>query len=158
TMDRKRRKHQLEEVRNYYRNRIDPFAVPPRPGATLAERVGAFYDEIASSGYYDVAPDGFLNFGYWERETVSSQAASENLMEPIIDGLSHRSGAVLDVACGLGATSRHLCRYWKPEDVVGINVTSTQIDRCRTLAPGCSFLVMDATALTFAAESFDHIV
>ena len=64
---------------------------------------------------------------------------------------------ILDVACGKGATTRYLLRYFKSENVTGINISEKQLARCRENAPGCTFLLMSATELKFADESFDNI-
>ena len=69
-----------------------------------------------------------------------------------------KHGTILDVACGKGATTRRLLNYYRPENVTGINITEKQLERCRANAPGCAFLLMDATRLDFPDESFDNIM
>jgi len=100
----------------------------------------------------------FSNYGFWEDDTPSQKEACENLMERLLGFLPERSGRILDVACGLGATSRHLSRLFGPENVTGINISDKQIATCFETAPGCEFLVMDATQLDFEDESFDNIL
>lgn len=100
----------------------------------------------------------FANYGYWEADTVSAKEACENLMDRLISMMSYRHGEVLDVACGLGATSRHLARQFGAENVVGINISPKQLEVCRETSPGSHFLEMDATRLDFADASFDHVV
>lgn len=100
----------------------------------------------------------FANYGYWEADTVSAREACENLMDRLISMMSYRHGKVLDVACGLGATSRHLARQFGAENVVGINISPKQLEVCRETSPGSHFLEMDAIRLNFADASFDQVV
>jgi MPBQ/MSBQ methyltransferase len=78
-------------------------------------------------------------------------------MEKLLAFLPKKEGTILDVACGKGATTRYLLRYFKSENVTGINISEKQLARCRENAPGCTFLLMSATELKFADESFDNI-
>jgi MPBQ/MSBQ methyltransferase len=102
----------------------------------------------------------FYNFGFWTSDTQTQSQASENLVARLMEFIpaEHRTGRILDVACGLGASSRHLLRHFEPAQIVGINVSARQIERARSNAPGCKFLVMDATRLNFPDESFDNIL
>ncbi len=106
--------------------------------------------------YYDNSD--FYNYGYWDENTRTQKAACENLMEKLLAFIPSKRGNILDVACGLGATTRHLLRYYPPQHVVGINVSDVQLTRARCNAPGCTFLKMSATELEFEDASFDNIV
>ncbi len=100
----------------------------------------------------------FFNFGYWRSDTLSARMACENLMEELLALIPRKTGSILDVACGLGATTRHLMRYYDKSKIVGVNISSKQIETCRSKAPGCRFVVMDAVALGFKDESFDAVI
>jgi SAM-dependent methyltransferase len=100
----------------------------------------------------------FHNFGYWRPETRTQSEASENLMEELLAFIPEKNGNILDVACGLGASTRHLLRYYAPEDIVATNISEVQLERGRQNAPGCKFLLMDATELEFPDASFDNII
>jgi SAM-dependent methyltransferase len=100
----------------------------------------------------------YSNYGYWEEDTPNQKEACENLMERLLDFLPRRTGRILDVACGLGATSRHLAGYFGAENVTGVNISEKQLGTCRKTAPGCAFHLMDATNLDFDDESFDHVI
>jgi len=104
-------------------------------------------------GYSD-----FYNFGYWLPETRTQKEASENLMEKLLTFIPEKRGTVLDVACGMGATTRHLLKYYEPSKVIGINLSYTQLVTSRLNAPGCSFLRMDAARLGFNQNAFDNII
>jgi SAM-dependent methyltransferase len=116
--------------------------------------VERIYDAVAALPRVN---EGYMNYGYWSPGTTSVAEASDNLMKVLVTGLQP-GGRVLDVACGLGATTRFLCRHWPPEAVVGVNLTERQVSRCRENAPHCQFLVMDATTLSFDAESFESVI
>jgi SAM-dependent methyltransferase len=100
----------------------------------------------------------FHNYGYWTPNTRTQLEASENLMERLLAFIRKRTGTILDVACGKGATTRHLLNYYSADRVVGINISNRQIETCRRNAPGCSFLLMDATELTFIDDYFDNVI
>jgi ubiquinone/menaquinone biosynthesis C-methylase UbiE len=100
----------------------------------------------------------FFNYGYWEPETQTQKQASANLMEKLLSFLPRRAGTILDVACGKGETTKYLLRYFSPRQVTGINISKKQLDRCRRNAPGCRFLAMDATSMTFPDNSFDNVI
>jgi glyoxylase-like metal-dependent hydrolase (beta-lactamase superfamily II)/SAM-dependent methyltransferase len=100
----------------------------------------------------------FYNFGYWTPDTRTQREACENLMEVLLAFIPHKTGTVLDVACGNGATTQHLLNYFSPQAVVGINISEKQLSICRINVPGCKFLLMDATELGFANSSFDNII
>ena len=50
----------------------------------------------------------FANYGFWEEDTHTETEACENLMEKLLAFLPEKQGTILDVACGKGATTRHL--------------------------------------------------
>ena len=106
----------------------------------------------------DKSAGDFANYGYWTPETITHHDACENLMEKLLAGIPKRNGNILDVACGKGATTRHLLKYYNPEDVTGINISEKQLERCRMNAPGCTFLLMSATELNFPDNSFYNVI
>jgi ubiquinone/menaquinone biosynthesis C-methylase UbiE len=58
----------------------------------------------------------------------------------------------LDVACGTGFLTRHLCG-----DVVGLDQSESMLEEARRNAPGATFLRGDALALPLPNRSFDRI-
>ena len=98
----------------------------------------------------------FQNFGYWEENTKTQREASENLMERLLSLVPQKGERILDVACGKGATTRYLLRYYP--DVTGINISERQLEQCRVLAPDAEFVLMDATDLRFDDKSFDDVI
>lgn len=100
----------------------------------------------------------FFNYGYWEPGIDSQPAACENLVNKLLDFIPDKQGRILDVGCGLGATTRMLLQYYPPANVVGINIDENQLATARQNAPGCTFLLMDAASLKFDDASFDNII
>lgn len=132
--------------------------------ARLAERtatiVNSLYDERmhrpAVQARY--GRSGFHNYGYWLENTSTQIEACENLMEVLLNFLPSRNGTILDVACGLGGSTRFLQKNFAAENITGINISTKQLESCRVLAPQCLFLRMNATALTFGDCSFDNVI
>jgi SAM-dependent methyltransferase len=108
--------------------------------------------------YY--APGDHYNVGLWLPGITSQHEASEALVRRLIELLvcTGKTGRVLDVACGMGASSAALRAHYPADAITGINLSPEQLQRCRDNAPGCTFLAMDATALSFADETFDAVL
>jgi len=100
----------------------------------------------------------FYNWGYWTETTKNAHEACEQLTERLLSFLSEKKGPILDVACGKGATTRHLLRYYKPSEVTGITISDKQIQTCRNTAPGATFYQMDATRMSFDNEQFQAVM
>jgi ubiquinone/menaquinone biosynthesis C-methylase UbiE len=143
-------------------HRLAPFLAGPEmiDAQFLAERLNARYDNSMYSPlvqeYFDYS--GFHNYGYWYPRTSSQREASENLVDLLVEFLSDKRGTILDVACGMGASTKRLLRTYAPSDITGINISEKQLATCRTRAPGCRFLNMDATELRFADDSIGNIL
>ncbi len=104
-------------------------------------------------GYSD-----FYNFGYWQEHTRDQREACENLVDKLMSYVPRREGLIVDVACGMGATTRHLLHYYQPSQVIGINISRQQLQRSQMNAPGCTFTMMDATQLAFPDQSIDNMI
>ena len=100
----------------------------------------------------------FYNYGYSTAGTSGQREACENLVEKLLSFLPDKSGTLLDVACGMGASTRQLLRYYKPAELTGINISDWQLSRARQNAPGCRFLKMDASCMGFPDASFDNLL
>jgi MPBQ/MSBQ methyltransferase len=100
----------------------------------------------------------YINFGCWDDSTLNQKQACENLMEKLLAFVPEKKGTILDVACGKGATTVYLLKYYLPQNITGINISERQLERARRNAPGCTFRLMSATELDFPPESFDTIL
>jgi ubiquinone/menaquinone biosynthesis C-methylase UbiE len=128
-------------------------------GPRFRRRVAGVYDSWfyhdVHNGYHGCA---FSNYGYWKSGTVTQREASMNLFDRLLAFLPERRGRVLDVACGKGESSGQLLRWFRPEDVVGINISARQLATCRASVPQCAFVAMDAANLAFPDDSFDAVL
>jgi glyoxylase-like metal-dependent hydrolase (beta-lactamase superfamily II)/SAM-dependent methyltransferase len=122
--------------------------------------INDWYDDRMYQKWEGVFYEGsdFHNFGYWTPGTHSARKACEDLMEMLLAFLPRKTGSLLDVACGKGASTRYLSHYYPPDDVVGINISEKQLETSRRNAPGSAFVAMDATALGFHDASFDNVL
>jgi len=122
--------------------------------------INATYNETMFSklveDYYNGSDN--YNFGYWEEDTPDASAASRNLVARLLDLIPEKTGRILDVACGKGATTLELLQYYPASNVTGINISEKQLNRCWTKAPDCTFIRMDATDLKFADNTFDAVI
>ena len=101
---------------------------------------------------------GYFNFGYWDSGAKSQREASDALVDQMVARIANKIGPLLDVACGLGGSTRRLTQTCPPEMIVGINISEAQIADARARAPGCSFQVMTATKLDFPDNHFDAVI
>jgi SAM-dependent methyltransferase len=102
--------------------------------------------------------EDFFNVGYWQSDTLTQQEACENLMEKLLEFIPQKKGKILDVACGMGATTSYLLKYYSPVDVVGINISPKQLETSKVNVPECNFILMDAVQLAFDDDWFDNII
>jgi ubiquinone/menaquinone biosynthesis C-methylase UbiE len=126
----------------------------------VTEEINRGYDDVMFTS--DVAQyyghSDFSNWGYWLTKTRTQKEACHNLMEKLLSFIPEKRGSILDVACGKGATTRHLLEYFPSRKITGINISSKQLERCREKAPGVRFLSMDATELEFPNDYFDNLI
>jgi MPBQ/MSBQ methyltransferase len=119
-----------------------------------------FYDRLMRNSrqrrYY--GNSDFYNFGYWGAGAQTQREASEALVDTLLDRLPHRNGNILDVACGLGASTRRLLGSYPPENITAINISAAQVAHASENAPGTTVLRMDAAKLDFPDNSFDAVL
>jgi ubiquinone/menaquinone biosynthesis C-methylase UbiE len=142
---------------------VTPDISADRPAASHpagAFDVREFYDDRVESEFLSeyFEHSGFWNFGYRVTGSERPRQACENLMDRLLAMMGEPRGAVLDVACGNGATTAYLTRRFAPGAITAINFSPRQIARAVQRAPGCRFVVMDATKLGIGANTFDHLI
>jgi len=138
-----------------------PAAGAPRPASRpVVDQINQVYDQVMYDDLYREywGNSDFVNFGWWEKGTREQKEACEALMEKLLAFIPEKKGTILDAACGKGATTRHLLKYYPPEAVTGINISEKQLETCRLNAPGCRFILMNAAELQFEDASFDNII
>jgi len=135
-------------------------APAPRAAGGAAVPINQVYDQAMYDPLFREywGNSDFVNFGYWAPGTRDQKEACENLMEKLLAFLPERSGTILDAACGKGATTRHLLKYFAAEAVSGINISEKQLETCAANAPGCRFLLMNAADLKFEDGTFDNVL
>ena len=101
--------------------------------------------------------DPFYNVGLWSEGVDNPSQASKALVEHLLAGIENPRD-ILDVGCGLGATSHELKLRWPEARVTGVNISPYQVDLCNSNIPDVDFRVMDATSLSFPDESFDLVM
>lgn len=106
--------------------------------------------------YYEGS--NYANFGYWEEGNSSVAQACETLMAKLLDFIPEKKGAVLDVACGKGATTHYLTKHFPERRITAVNISEKQLRTGKQSVPGANFLTMDAVNLAFSDESFDQII
>jgi ubiquinone/menaquinone biosynthesis C-methylase UbiE len=100
----------------------------------------------------------FANYGYWDPDTKTAKQSCENLMDRLLAYIPRKTGRILEVACGLGATTRHMLRFFPAEAITAIDLTPKNLEVARGNAPGVEFIHMDATRLDFRDATFDHVI
>ncbi|NES94071.1 MAG: class I SAM-dependent methyltransferase [Desertifilum sp. SIO1I2] len=129
---------------------------PSQTVAELKEKYDVRMYEPLVDEYYDYSD--FYSWGYWDAQTQTQKEACLNMMELLISLIPEKRGNIIDVACGKGATSRCLLKYYPPSAITGIDISDKLMDTCRQNAPGCEFVVMDATRMDFADASCDNMI
>jgi MPBQ/MSBQ methyltransferase len=119
------------------------------------------YKEILSTEHRVLGREffgDFLNWGYWKADTENQIEACANLAELVFNQIPQLQGRVLEIGCGIGGITKQLSKRIPAEDITAINILDDQLEQCRSLVPGATFVAMDAAALTFPDASFDSIV
>lgn len=107
-------------------------------------------------GFYQHS--GYLNLGYWHDDTTDAAQAGDQLVDQVLALLGRVDGPVLDVACGLGATTERVALTFGAERTTATNISESQLALARERVPGATFLLMDATSMTFPDAHFDAVL
>jgi MPBQ/MSBQ methyltransferase len=128
----------------------------------LAELVNDHYDHVFydQSGMMEIlyGDTQYRNIGHWDETTLSQDQASERLQDTLLDFIPEKLGRILDVACGMGASTRRLLSHYPAENIWAINISEKQIESTRRNAPGCNAQVMNAVDMEFDNDFFDSIL
>ena len=131
-----------------------PWRAAPRPNDK--RKIVEHYDVL--SPYYRSLWGEHLHHGYWIRGDESKEVAQLQLTEHLARLASVEQGsAVLDIGCGLGASSLYLARKYQAR-TTGVTISPVQAEMARGAAAAAQldaqFLLMDAEALDFP-QQFD---
>ena len=125
-----------------------------RPAATV-------YDSIGEDFFLALAP-GWLNLGLWEgdgSDPEEAPVAVRRLVETVAAVLPE-GGAILDVGNGLAAQDPVIADVVRPQRLVAVNITRSQLVAGRELldAAGAVGVNADATRLPLATGAFDGVI
>jgi tocopherol O-methyltransferase len=113
-----------------------------------------------ASPYYRTLWGEHLHHGYWIRGDESKEVAQLQLVEHLASAANIQPNTkLLDIGCGLGASSIYLaCKY--SVEAVGITISPPQVEMAkeagRRSSASATFLCMDAESMHFN-EPFDFL-
>jgi ubiquinone/menaquinone biosynthesis C-methylase UbiE len=103
--------------------------------------------------------EDYYNVGLWDAQCLDQGDASTNLVNRVLSRAATRTPRlVLDVGCGLGATTNQIKRKWPESRVVGVNISRAQLTHARDIHSEVEFYNMDAARLAFPDAVFDAVV
>lgn len=156
----------LDKIASHWTSQTEPGEAPelpelPKDGDRLAAAINYHYDHV----FYDavgmwadlLGGTQFRNIGYWEDGTASLDAAGCALQDQLLAMIPDKTGTILDVACGMGASTKRLLGHFGAENIWAINISERQIASTLENVPGCNAQVMNATDLAFDDGFFDAI-
>ena len=127
------------------------------------QKVEAFYSCGAKNRSCEA--EGFLSFGYWNRDTKEYYDAAQNLVNFFLNESNiERPAKVLDVACGYGAESFRFFEAIKPEKMYCVDITKVHIDTAKRkaeekqLQEKILFEKKDACRTDYPDNFFSHIM
>lgn len=108
---------------------------------------------------------GFYNFGLWSDGPSGPPSgageAARRLVELHLSADTQeeasRTSVVLDVGCGLGATTELIAKHYATALVLGVNLSHVQTKHAAAGTPAARFAVMDAARLAIASSSVDRV-
>lgn len=120
----------------------------------------AVYDSIGPDFFLAVAP-GWLNLGLWEGPGTEEEApvAVRRLVEALARELP-TGGAILDVGNGLGVQDPVIAEVAKPQQLVAMNITESQLRAGREpmAEAGARPVLADAMRIPLAHGSVDGVI
>jgi len=126
----------------------------------LKEKIKEHYNIVTP--YYNSLWGKHIHHGYWITGKESKEVAQDNLVEKLIkEGEVKLNSKILDVGCGVGASSIYFAKNLNSE-VVGITISPIQQAIAENSAKEngvnfkTRFLVMDAENISLN-ENFDYI-
>ena len=121
--------------------------------------------ELSSIDNYLTERTLYRNVGYWKNGESTLDDASEALARAAADNLALSPGdRLLDVGFGYGDQDMYWTERYKPREIIGINITQSQIDLAskrvaeRGMSDRIKYQLASATDLPFEANSFDKVV
>jgi ubiquinone/menaquinone biosynthesis C-methylase UbiE len=129
------------------------------------DRANLVYEVMTTRDNYLTERTLYRNVGYWKNGETNLDDASESLVRAA--GESLQLGAadrLLDVGFGYGDQDMYLMEQFAPREIVGINITQSQIEVAsqrvaeRGMSDRIHYQHASATAMPFEANSFDKVL
>jgi ubiquinone/menaquinone biosynthesis C-methylase UbiE len=121
--------------------------------------------ELASVDNYLTDRTLYRNVGYWKEGVTNLDDASELLARTAAERLELNAGdRLLDVGFGYGDQDMYWMEKFKPREIVGINITQSQLQLAtqrvaeRGMSGRIRYQLASATQLPFESNSFDKVV
>jgi cyclopropane fatty-acyl-phospholipid synthase-like methyltransferase len=113
------------------------------------------------SFYKIILNSDMLHFGYWEaeKEDIGLEEAQQSATELLLKQLPKAPARILDIGCGLGATSQHLHNLGY--EVVAIAPDKTAIDYAKAVNPGPHYFItgfLDDHPMLEGNEKYDVVL
>jgi microcystin synthetase protein McyJ len=115
------------------------------------------------AGIFGALP--YANYGYWTRADMSIDEACNELTELVAREMDvQKDDWILECGCGYGASAVYIGSRYRPEKIIGIDVTEIRIRVGRefvkqnNLHDKIHLAIGDATNLTFRAETFTKVL
>jgi erythromycin 3''-O-methyltransferase len=146
-------------------NRLIAISHAVRMFTTPPEKRVRWYYELYNPAHFPTKNTLYVNLGYWSPGCSSLDDACQALADVLADAVGMQAGdRVLDAGFGYADQDMHWLETRKPERIVGLNITPTQVQLARqrakerNLDDRLELRVGSATAMPFEAETFDRVV
>ncbi len=98
---------------------------------------------------------GFRHFGCWRDGIKDARTACENLMDEILAFVPEKCGTVVEIDCGLGATTEYLSKHFHGDAITAVAKAKRDWRACQKAFPNLRFLYRRLPKLKLPSESFD---
>ncbi|HEX6242378.1 MAG TPA: methyltransferase domain-containing protein [Polyangiales bacterium] len=127
-------------------------------------RVSTLYDLVSTSNYF-TERTMFRNLGYWKATPATLDDACEAMARLAAESADlGPNDRVLDAGFGYGDQDMYWMEHFRPREIVGINVTQSQLELAqkrvaeRGMSDRISLQLASATELPFESASFDKVI
>lgn len=100
----------------------------------------------------------FRHFGFWRFGMNNAFKACETLMDEMLAFITTKQGSIVDIGCGLGASTRYLLKHYPPESVTGVTFSRDAITGCSRNAVDVRFVVSRLPRINLPSGTFDTAI
>jgi ubiquinone/menaquinone biosynthesis C-methylase UbiE len=100
---------------------------------------------------------GYFNVGYWEDGATELVDACDRLVDKVAAFVPRDAAIIVDVGCGLGAGTRRLADQFPNAQVVGTNISFSQLSTARTRGVELA-IAMDAVKMAIGTGTIDVVL